>query len=71
VQACIWSPDGRLILIGSNHAVLGLYRPDGTRYGEFPAGQGIESVAWHPDSRLLAAGDEYGGVYLLRLEGVG
>jgi WD40 repeat protein len=54
-QRLAWSPDGKLLAVGSDEGV-DLYNPtSGEPYDRLPGGGFIRSIAWYKDSTKLAA----------------
>ena len=61
VQACVWSPDGRLVASVDGDGFVQLLDRDGHRHEVEVGGDAwILAVAWSPDGHLLATGDDEG-----------
>jgi serine/threonine protein kinase/WD40 repeat protein len=62
VDALAWSPDAKLVGVGTRNSLVELWRQDGTRLWSFPGfAVEVNSVLFHPTQPWLFAGDRLHG----------
>lgn len=71
VLAVAFSPDGKIIVSGSDDRTLRLWQLDGTPIGQPFYGHqaSVGSVAFSPDGKIIASGSDDGTVRLWKLDG--
>ena len=64
-----WRHDGKILAIGSRHAIL-LYNREGDQIGSLDHdGEDVAGLAWSPDGTILASGTNKGNIRLWDLNG--